>query len=582
MSKVTSNVDFKMDDFVYYWMDDGLPCFVADVDNICDIIESLDFSIYYLLASEEKDITPSSTTNTVGTTTHNAKTPPPPPVKTKSTKIFKVVKNYVGRTVTLAKEISSSELAVIQTEAKYNMPLIPYVIVEKLDEFFRLVDAQHGTESIVLLGYDTEKEGPEGWCVLVPDQTNTSVHCNYDPDSIAQIKPDNVLIVGSVHSHPGMAAYASGTDHADQADFDGIHITFGWQKSVNNNATQYHIELQMSGSTFKLNPDDVFEDPHFLKSADPEVVGWTDKVKKVNPPTTGGTKATHTHQPQVSTQAGLAKPNYFPTDLGTHYTNLIKIDEFNMSPDSALILEVKFDKVKSQNICTVCQTPLTPFNLLNGFCGHCDIPVCLDDQDVESILNNLYKYLKARDMATNVQVHIWAFDEDLSEYLMKICNDLSIYYTENEDQLNSIANLTNQDWDYTTFCCNTDISIAYMTCKCEVTAVIEDFHQMISATTNMEIYDFQAACSDCENYYSANCPALRELTLDFVKVNNSVEQIPYFTPISEVGCDSFVHWKTLVTEELIVDNDSPYAGSLLDPVHTHPDDIDYWSPYGSN
>ena len=67
------------------------------------------------------------------------------------------------------------------------------------------------------------------------------------------------MIVGSVHSHPGMPAYASGTDHADQADFDGVHITFGWQNNVNSGATQYHIELQVSGESYTLKPEDVFE-----------------------------------------------------------------------------------------------------------------------------------------------------------------------------------------------------------------------------------------------------------------------------------------------------------------------------------
>jgi hypothetical protein len=145
--------------------------------------------------------------------------------------VVKVVNNIIGRSVSQVED-EIADLAAVRETAEYTLPGIPLEIVNRLDDFFRLVDAQHGTEAIVMLTFDPTKSDSSGWGVLVPEQTNTSVHCNYNPDSIVAEKPDHVMIVGSVHSHPGMAAYASGTDHADQADFDGIHITYGWQKSV--------------------------------------------------------------------------------------------------------------------------------------------------------------------------------------------------------------------------------------------------------------------------------------------------------------------------------------------------------------
>jgi hypothetical protein len=269
-----------LDDLTYFWAKDGLPVFFADRDNIEDCIEDLGFSIYYLLCNiaEDKNLpapkpagyTTYSTTNTFGATTVQT---------TATTGLVKIVNNIVGRSVSEVKDEITSHTYIRET-AEYNLPAIPFEMITRLDEFFRLVDAQHGTESIVLLTFDPSKTDSSGWGILVPEQTNTSVHCNYNPDSIVAEKPENVLIVGSVHSHPGMAAYASGTDHADQADFDGLHITFGWQKTVNNNATQYYIEMQMGGSSWTLKPDDVFENFTVQKDPDPTVVEWSTKVKK--------------------------------------------------------------------------------------------------------------------------------------------------------------------------------------------------------------------------------------------------------------------------------------------------------------
>ena len=274
-----SETTITLEDLNYFWMPNGAPCFIADQDNFCEIVESLGFSIYYLFTNEQKIEKKTSTT-------YKSPAPGSPTVPTTQSydiihntpKLFKVVSNFVGRSVSESTDPLPEHFAPLEEECLYNLPLIPYDIVQKLDEFFRLVHAKHGTESIVLLTFDQTKQGSDGWGVLVPEQTNTAAHCNYNAESVLEIKPEDAIIVGSVHSHPEMPAYASGTDHADQADFDGIHITYGWQKSVNNGATQYHLELQMSGKSFKMDVEDVFEGFNIKKDPDPEVVGWSEQV----------------------------------------------------------------------------------------------------------------------------------------------------------------------------------------------------------------------------------------------------------------------------------------------------------------
>lgn len=292
-----SDSQITLEDLDYFWMPNGVPCFLANKKDICSIIEGFGFQIYYLISNDFKETQTTTTTYNAPTNngnkyygygansyyTNNTSTTTTATKVERSPKLFKVVNNFVGRTVSISTDEFPEEFRDIEEESIYSMPPIPLDIVNKLDEFFRLVHSQHGTESIVILTYDATKSGSDGWGVLVPEQTNTAAHCKYDADSIAAIKPDNVIIVGSVHSHPEMPAYASGTDHDDQADFDGVHITYGWQKSVNNGATQYYAELQMAGKNYKLDIEDVFESVTLQKDPDPEVVEWSTKVKKAFP-----------------------------------------------------------------------------------------------------------------------------------------------------------------------------------------------------------------------------------------------------------------------------------------------------------
>ena len=412
--------ELTLDDLDYYWMSNGLPVFMANREDICEVVEYFGFNIYYLLGNIEKTTT---TTPPSNTTYKAANTPAPAAVKvtTSNMQLFKVVNNFVGRTVTPSAESFDPEFIAVEEEATYNMPPIPHVLVDKLDQFFRLVDAQHGSESIVMLTYDLEKEGSEGWGILVPDQTNTSVHCNYDPNSIAEVKPDNVMIVGSVHSHPGMSAYASGTDHKDQADFDGIHITFGWQKSVQNGATQYYAEMQMSGQAYKLDIEDVFEDYVVEKAPDPEVVAWTGKVKKALPPSTVGgslTPANGTHQ--AGTQAGI-------TDHRKKQALSFRcIPEFNLEDNAIIVAELN-DEQNKLFTCPSCQTTLDEYDIFDGSCCVCDVPIAEKNTNVATLIDNLAYYCTRNGIDKKAPAYLWCRDANNADFRLakRYCWDSS-------------------------------------------------------------------------------------------------------------------------------------------------------------
>lgn len=166
--------------------------------------------------------------------------------------------------------------------ASMKLPKLPWTLVTELDMFFRSVFDKIGTESIVMLTYDLDKlntdDESSGWDYYVPTQENTAGDCTYSKDEILEQLADkeNILLAGSVHSHPEMSAFFSGTDHKDQADWEGLHITYGWPKG---GLTEYHIEMILAGKQWTYQPHQVFEIP---PPPALEGVDFTDVMKRVS------------------------------------------------------------------------------------------------------------------------------------------------------------------------------------------------------------------------------------------------------------------------------------------------------------
>ena len=530
--------ELTLDDLDYYWMSNGLPVFMANREDICEVVEYFGFNIYYLLGNIEKTTT---TTPPSNTTYKAANTPAPAAVKvtTSNMQLFKVVNNFVGRTVAPSAESFDPLFIAVEEEATYNMPPIPHILVDKLDQFFRLVDAQHGSESIVMLTYDLEKEGSEGWGILVPDQTNTSVHCNYDPNSIAEVKPDNVMIVGSVHSHPGMSAYASGTDHKDQADFDGIHITFGWQKSVQNGATQYYAEMQMAGQAYKLDIEDVFEDYVVEKAPDPEVVAWTGKVKKALPPSTVGgslTPANGTHQ--AGTQAGI-------TDHRKKQALSFRcIPEFNLE-DNAIIVAELDDEQNKLFTCPSCQTTLDEYDIFDGSCCVCDVPIAEKNTNVATLIDNLAYYCTRNGIDKKAPAYLWCRDANNADFIIRLTPTTllnSIFTDPHLDDSYMILENTLEsvvDDDIFTVCCGRTLRDAEQLCYCNVQILTSDFVDFEEETKKIQVYDLSTGCPNCEFFYDTHCPEYIKLIEKFVN-NRSTDPYSFEEAISIQECNSYL------------------------------------------
>lgn len=584
MSQIT------LDDLRHFWMPSGVPCFVADRKDICDIVEGMGFQIYYLISNEAKEIKPAAQPNKTttnynsggntfgyGSTTYynnTAAAVAPQPKIERKPQLFKVVNNFVGRSVTISTDSFPEEFTDMEEECTYLMPLIPRNIIDKLDEFFRLVHSQHGTESIVILTYDTNKTDSSGWGVLVPEQSNTAAHCKYDADSIAAIKPDNVMIVGSVHSHPEMSAYASGTDHEDQADFDGVHITYGWQNSVQNGATQYHIELQMAGKHYKLDIEDVFEPFQIDKDPDPEVVEWSGKVKKAFPPLQGGST--------LSAQQALT-PNYqqphnqastLHTRTGTQggasrlFSNrnyLELLEELKLPKDSLVMIEVDIND-NGKFHCPACECEIDSGSLVFGRCDVCEIPLVGADDSMPSICEKAEDYIFDNYLSYGTSVYFLGKDSSGNPMVIKINDEIDYYRNSFSSTLKPKKSyLTPEDYDdsdyvylpksdphddYSIFdhddgymvCCGVRVGQMGTDCYCQTPIFVSDLLEFDKQVKDhAQIYQDASECHTCAFYYEPKCPAYREVLTEYTRNRAAFNLSNYIKSIS--GCSNYTYYR---------------------------------------
>lgn len=521
----------KLEDLDFFYMPNGLPCFLGNRPDLFEIVEEeLNMTMYYVLADQS---TFKKYTQTQPATYNKGFQEPAKTIEyteeEREAKIFKVVKNMVGRTVQPTEDSFDGTFLGIEPEAIYNLPPIPMTLINKLDEFFRLVHAQHGTESIVLLTFDESNMSSDSWGVLVPKQENTSVHCKYDPDSVVELKPYNLSIVGSVHSHPEMAAYASGTDHEDQADFDGIHITYGWQKSKDNGATQYHIEMQMAGTAYILKPEDVFENHQVIKDPDPEVVKWTENVSKKAQPPYSGTGVTTSqpvtpylkNQPTTTATSTQATGAYNPS-VGYYRTVLKSIVDFDLPKDAILVVEV--DDKHYGTHCPLCEFVLSNIDIANRMCGGCEVHLALPGDSAYEIIENvcLYETEKLGYTTKNYSSipefnHIYLHCKDIKGNPMFLhIYDNGKIGTSDVSYLDPIAS---QDY---TLCCNTHIDDIATDCHCQVTVDYEDLTDFETKHPSLDIYDNTSECFECKNYLQPTCPSYRKIVVDWATDNIEV------------------------------------------------------------
>lgn len=354
------------------------------------------WNLFYALGS---DVTSKQVQNKggVGMTTVNEYHP----------RIFKFVRNLAGEAVSIASEGKMGPE--IPQRAVFRLPSIPWDLIDRVETFFRHVDEKFGTEAIILFTFDEEYLGTEnpsdGWGVMVPDQQNSAGSCDYDPLSIVDPLDDageSVSVVGTAHSHPGMGAFCSSTDKGDQANFDGIHITFGWHGK--SKKTDFHIELQMHGAAYQFKAEDLFED--MPEEVDDVIEDWTSRVKKLQRHPTG-TGTTTTSGGGGASGKGLRNYDHLPKPLP-------RPDAYNC------IVAIPLASNSDLKECPVCLGSKASI-AGTGKCTICDsYVVTLDTSTIDGLIDlRQSKGLKSPELDHTTTFpgykHVWVWEERMSD-----------------------------------------------------------------------------------------------------------------------------------------------------------------------
>lgn len=131
-----------------------------------------------------------------------------------------------------------------------------------------LIKAFPTTEVMICLSYNPKKKQ---WFASVPKQSGSGASVRYDGDD--EKEPKGFYFMGTIHSHPNMSAFWSGTDIEDQTRLTGLHIVVGTSMGT---MTSHLISFFLHGKRYDQT-DDVIEMPDInnLPDVDPE---WKAKV----------------------------------------------------------------------------------------------------------------------------------------------------------------------------------------------------------------------------------------------------------------------------------------------------------------
>lgn len=153
-----------------------------------------------------------------------------------------------------------SELGHHRESFEPRFPRIPRELFERIVAFFSTVAEAYGAEAGVLLYWD-----PAGRALhaIPPPQIATitrgyrgrgqPVGLHYEVPSWV---PPTWLLVGDVHSHAQLAAFASAIDQEDEHHYPGLHIVVG---EIHREPPSFHVEAVIDGRRFPLALADVVE-----------------------------------------------------------------------------------------------------------------------------------------------------------------------------------------------------------------------------------------------------------------------------------------------------------------------------------
>jgi hypothetical protein len=175
-------------------------------------------------------------------------------------------------------------LARHEAACQLNYPRLGQAALEYILGFFDKVFKVHGSESVVLLLWDMERKR---YRLHVPEQEATVWESYNGLRSPLDVKytlpkalPARHLLIGDIHCHGDIGAYASWTDQEDEFYRDGVHIIVG---HIDRDPPAFHAEVTVDGARFPLPLSAIFRGYQHRRTLIPDE--WLRKVKiKVDRP----------------------------------------------------------------------------------------------------------------------------------------------------------------------------------------------------------------------------------------------------------------------------------------------------------
>jgi hypothetical protein len=157
-------------------------------------------------------------------------------------------------------------------------PKLSQAALEFAVGFFDQVYDLHGSEAVILLFWDLKRQRYKLW---VPQQEptvwETSGGHRTALDVAYQVPvplPQAHLLVGDIHSHADLDAYASHQDRHDEFYRDGVHVVVG---RIDEEPPQFHLDIAVDGQRFLLKFGQFLRGYHRRRQLVPQA--WMDKVQ---------------------------------------------------------------------------------------------------------------------------------------------------------------------------------------------------------------------------------------------------------------------------------------------------------------
>jgi PRTRC genetic system protein A len=172
-----------------------------------------------------------------------------------------------------------AELAPHSVSLELRYPKLPRSLLETVVGFFDVIGQRLGSEAAALLVWDAQSQSLEAH---VPRQCGivgcTWRGCPY-PLSLeyqAPALPPHQSLIGDVHSHVDMPAFASGMDKEDELHRPGLHLVVG---RLYLEPPEFHCEMTLDGHRFPIRDLDLVLEGYRRRRPDKVPAAWLEQVR---------------------------------------------------------------------------------------------------------------------------------------------------------------------------------------------------------------------------------------------------------------------------------------------------------------